>query len=198
MIRNVVFDFGAVLFEWNPSNIVAEFTSSEYEQELLLSNVLGHSDWLSLDRGTMLLAEVIPKFSARVGFPESRMEDFFVHVQNHLTLINISANLVEHLLALNYPLYYLTNMSNAFFETLNDNHPFIGEFKGGIVSANELLIKPEPEIFELLCQRYKLKPEECLFIDDNAQNIAIARELGFESVQFVPNEACVRQIMDKL
>ena len=51
MIRNVVFDFGAVLFEWNPSNIVAEFTSSEYEQELLLSNVLGHSDWLSLDRG---------------------------------------------------------------------------------------------------------------------------------------------------
>ena len=63
----------------------------------------------------MLLAEVIPKFSARVGFPESRMEDFFVHVQNHLTLINISANLVEHLLALNYPLYYLTNMSNAFF-----------------------------------------------------------------------------------
>ncbi|MGF1692480.1 HAD family hydrolase [Photobacterium kagoshimensis] len=198
MIQNVVFDFGAVLFDWNPSKIVAEFTSSEYEQEQLLTNVLGHADWLSLDRGTMLMAEVIPKFSARVGFPEPRMEDFFEHVQNKLTLIPVSANLVEHLLALNYPLYYLTNMSNAFFETLNDNHPFISEFKGGIVSANERLIKPEPEIFELLCQRYQLNPKECLFIDDNAQNVAVARELGFEVVQFLPNEACIRQIMDKL
>lgn len=76
MIRNVIFDFGAVLFEWKPTKIVQTYTDSIFEQEMLLNEVLNHPDWLALDRGTMLMAEVIPKFAARTGFPEARMEDF--------------------------------------------------------------------------------------------------------------------------
>ncbi|OAN11574.1 HAD family hydrolase [Photobacterium jeanii] len=198
MIRNVIFDFGAVLFEWNPNKIVTSFTNSEFEQQQLLENVLRHDDWLSLDRGTMLMAEVIPKFAARINFPESRMEDFFDHVQNQLAVIELSHQLLENLLALGYPLYYLTNMSNAFFDTLSERHAFIGDFKGGVVSASEFMIKPEPAIFELLLSRYNLQPEECLFIDDNADNVISARQLGIEAVQFTADKSCIQQIMSKL
>ncbi|MGF1794266.1 HAD family phosphatase, partial [Photobacterium profundum] len=178
MIRNVIFDFGAVLFEWKPTRIVQTYTDSVFEQEMLLNEVLNHPDWLALDRGTMLMAEVIPKFAARTGFPEARMEDFFEHIQNSLEKISLTESIFYKVLDQGYSLYYLTNMSNAFFDTLNERHPFIAFFKGGIVSGNELVIKPEAEIFELLQARFELDTSESLFIDDNEENINTARSLG--------------------
>ncbi|WP_235861928.1 hypothetical protein [Photobacterium kishitanii] len=115
MIRNVIFDFGAVLFEWNPLQIVNSFTTSQPEREILLRDVLQHSDWLSLDRGTMLIAEVIPKFSARTQISPQRIEEFIVHIQLSLTKIQQTEILFHQLTEQPYSLYYLTNMCSAFF-----------------------------------------------------------------------------------
>jgi len=93
MIRNVIFDFGAVLFEWKPTKIVQTYTDSIFEQDMLLNEVLYHPDWLALDRGTILMAEVIPKFAARTGFPEARMEDFFEHIQSSLEKISLTESI---------------------------------------------------------------------------------------------------------
>lgn len=114
MIRNVIFDFGAVLFEWNPLQIVNSFTVSQPERDILLHDVLQHSDWLSLDRGTMLLAEVIPKFSARTQIPSLRIEEFINHIQHSLTKIQQTETLFYQLTQQPYSLYYLTNMCSAF------------------------------------------------------------------------------------
>ena len=190
MIRNVVFDFGAVLFEWNPRQIVTTFTDSIEEQTVLLKQVLRHPDWLSLDRGTMLMAEVIPKFAARTGFSEARMEDFIEHIQNSLVKNDAALALFYQIIDHDYAVYYITNMNSAFFETLDERNSFISLFNGGIVSSKELLIKPEPEIFQLLAERYGLAPEETLFIDDHEQNIEAARSLGFKTVRFERNEHC--------
>ncbi|KHT65335.1 HAD family hydrolase [Photobacterium gaetbulicola] len=191
MIKNVIFDFGAVLFEWNPAKIVSTFTDSKDEQTLLLERVLNHPDWLALDRGTMLMAEAIPRCAGRVNFPESRMEDFFEHIQNSLCLIDETYNLVNQVLSLNLSAYFLTNMSSAFFEKLNERHGLYQLFDGGLVSGKELSIKPEAEIFELLCQRFDIKPEESLFIDDQPKNLEVAKSLGFKVFLFKsPQESC--------
>lgn len=194
MIRNVIFDFGAVLFQWNPSKIVQTFTDSKYEQQLLQKEVLQHPDWLSLDRGTMLMAEVIPKFAARTDMPESRMEDFFEHIQNSLVKIDRTETLFYQILDHRYSIYYLTNMSNAFFETLNEHHSFISLCQGGLVSGKELILKPEPEIFELLLERYNLQADESLFIDDKEENIKSACKLGFQTVHFAQSDECFKTI----
>ncbi|MCW8329410.1 HAD family phosphatase [Photobacterium sp. SDRW27] len=194
MIRNVVFDFGAVLFEWNPPQIVESFTDSSYEQNLLLHEVIYHPDWVSLDRGTMLMAEEIPKFAARTGFTESRMADFIEHIQNSLVRNTATLALLYQVLDHDYSAYYLTNMSTAFFETLNERNSFISLFNGGLVSSKELMIKPEPDIFKLLIQRYDLAADETLFIDDHAANIDAAKALGFQTVQFEPSESCINNI----
>jgi len=198
MIRNVIFDFGAVLFQWNPSKIVQTFTDSKYEQQLLLNEVLRHPDWLSLDRGTMLMAEIIPKCAARTGFPESRMEDFFEHIMNSLVKVSCTQTLFYRLLEHHYSIYYLTNMSSAFFETLNERHSFLSLCKGGLVSGTELIVKPEPEIFELLLDRYNLQADESLFIDDSEENIKSARDLGFHTVRFEQSDECLEHIYDLL
>jgi putative hydrolase of the HAD superfamily len=194
MIRNVIFDFGAVLFEWKPTKIVQTYTDSIFEQEMLFNEVLHHPDWLALDRGTMLMAEVIPKFAARTGFPEARMEDFFEHIQNSLEKISLTESLFYKMLDQGYSLYYLTNMSSAFFETLIERHPFIAFFKGGLVSGNELVIKPEVEIFELLQERFNLNASESLFIDDSQENINTARSLGFKAIHFNETNECYKEI----
>lgn len=198
MIRNVVFDFGAVLFEWNPCQIVKTFTDSAEEQHLLLDQVLRHPDWISLDRGTMLMAEVLPKFAARTGFTESRMEDFIEHIQNSLVKNDASLALFYQVLDHDYAVYYITNMTSAFFETLCDRNSFISLFNGGIVSSSELVVKPESEIYQCLIEKYNLIPEETLFIDDHQQNVDAAQSLGFHAVKFDQNEHCFDKIRDIL
>ncbi|MGF1718137.1 HAD family hydrolase [Photobacterium chitinilyticum] len=199
MIRNVIFDFGAVLFHWDPHQIVASFTDSIDEQNLLLEDVFHHPDWLSLDRGTMLMAEVIPKFAARTGLTVSRMEDFFEHVLNSLVKIDETEELLYRLLDHHYSIYYLTNMSSAFFETLNERNNFISLFKGGVVSGKELMMKPDPEIFKLIIERYDLVPSDTLFIDVHEQNVNAAQALGFHTVQFELSASCfhlINKILD--
>ena len=184
MIRNVIFDFGAVLFDWQPNNIVKRFTSSPDEQALLLSEVLQHPDWLSLDRGTMLMAEVIPKFAARTQFTENRMQDFIDHVLDNLIMIDETRALIDQLNERGFKLFYLTNMSSAFFENLNERHQLESLFEGGLVSGKELVIKPETAIFEILVDRFSIVPAQSLFIDDQALNIQVAKEVGFHGYVF--------------
>lgn len=198
MIRNVIFDFGGVLFEWKPYEIVTSFTDSSDEQRLLIEGVLHHPDWLCLDRGTMLMAEVIPKFAARTGLSESRMEDFFEHILNSLVKINETENLLFQVIDHHYSVYYLTNMSSAFFETLNDRHSLISLFKGGLVSGKELMMKPEPDIFQLLIERYDLVPSESLYIDDHEQNLIAAQAFGFHTVLFEQSASCFNKIQNIL
>ncbi|UTV30033.1 HAD family hydrolase [Photobacterium atrarenae] len=194
MIRNVVFDFGGVLFQWYPQEIVESFTSSTEEQNLLLTKILCHPDWLSLDRGTMLLAESIPKFSARTGISEGRIEDFLTHVVDSLVKIDETEALLYQIAGYHYALYYLTNMNTAFFETLSERNGFISLFLGGIVSANERMVKPEPDIFHQLRQQYNLVPAETLFIDDTTANIETAQALGFQTVLFTQTPSCFENI----
>ncbi|UXI04591.1 HAD family phosphatase [Photobacterium sp. TY1-4] len=194
MIRNVVFDFGGVLFQWQPKVIVESFTSSADERSLLLKDILRHPDWLSLDRGTMLLAESIPKFAARTGISEDRIEDFLSHVVDSLVTIQETETLLYQIADYHYAMYYLTNMNQAFFETLSERNSFMSLFLGGIVSANELMVKPEPEIFHCLSQQYNLEPGETLFIDDTPVNIEAAQALGFQTILFTQTPSCLESI----
>ena len=81
-------------------------------------------------------------------------------------------------------LYYLSNYGVPMFERTMERFPFFQLFDGGVVSGHEHIIKPMPRIYEILCERYGFQPEEALFVDDNADNIAAARKLGFDVWQF--------------
>ena len=102
------------------------------------------------------------------------------------------AELVRELRALGYGIYLLSNASSAlnlYFERIPGSECFDGK----LVSADVKLMKPFPEIYELLYSRFGLNPEECWFVDDNAANIEIARMTGMNGSVFYDDVARLRR-----
>ena len=197
MIRQVVFDFSGVLFEWNPKQFVESFTQDPKEQEKLMIHVLKHQDWTSLNLGTALMAEVLPKFAARTDIPEYKMQTFIEHLQHSMQPMHKTLLLLNEFKA-HYGLYFISNISEAFFDTLNEKYNVNALFNGGIISGKERTIKPEPLIYETLLERYQLTASECLFIDHTLEHVHAARNLGFQVQHFQNNESCYRGIRQQL
>src|SRR4029079_9616577 len=91
---------------------------------------------------------------------------------------------ILHKLKEKYNLYGLTNSSAETFTITYSRYPLFNTFKGIVVSDEEKLIKPDPRIFQLLFDRYRIQPENSLFIDDNINNIKAAEKLGLKAIHF--------------
>ncbi len=83
------------------------------------------------------------------------------------------------------PTYCITNFSGPKFELSQARYPFLKGFDGIIVSGDEKVLKPEPEIYNLLLNRYGLEAEDCIFIDDSQANVEGARAVGMHAIHFV-------------
>ena len=83
-----------------------------------------------------------------------------------------------------YKLYALTNWQADLFNIALVRYDFLQWFDGRVVSGEEKMRKPFPEFYQLLLDRYNVKPEEALFIDDNLRNVKAAEMLGIRSIHF--------------
>ena len=96
--------------------------------------------------------------------------------------------LVGDLKAAGYRLYVLSNMSREFIDFLR-KMPVYRCFDGEVISCEEQVVKPEPEIYRRLLDRYSLDPAETLFIDDRPVNLEAARTFGISTFLFRHREA---------
>jgi 2-haloacid dehalogenase len=94
--------------------------------------------------------------------------------------VQVLAELVENLT----PVYALSNWSAETFALARNRYEFLDWFDGMVISGYEGVIKPEPRIFEILCERWGLHPATTVFVDDTETNVDAARELGFQAIQF--------------
>ncbi len=185
-IKHIVFDFGGVLVDWNPRHFYKTIFSSDEEMEDFLAHVCT-SEWnIEQDRGRSLAEATSIKIKE---FPDKE-ELIRMYYGEWVNMLNgpIQEN-VDVLLSLKgkYGLFGLTNWSAETFPTALELFPFFEVFEGKIVvSGEEKLIKPDPAIFHVLLDRYNLNTQECMFIDDNYDNIRAAQELGFYTVHCVP------------
>ena len=101
------------------------------------------------------------------------------------------AELVREVKGLGYGVYLLSNATAALHEYF-PRIPGADCFRGGVVSADVKLLKPQHEIFELLFRTFSLRPEECFFIDDSPANIAGAFVLGMPGAVFLNDMARLR------
>ena len=83
-----------------------------------------------------------------------------------------------------YGVYYISNFAHKAHMECKKALDFLSEMNGGILSYQDKLIKPDPEIYRLLCQRYGLKAEECVFIDDTEKNVLAAQKEGMKGIVF--------------
>lgn len=178
-MKNIVFDLGGVVFARDPRKFEPEFI--EFFSYILLPEM--PKFWEDYDRGVVTYDEVIASL-ADYNTCERELAERNLR-RSILTQEEIPAtkSLIADLKAAGYSLYVLSNMSLEFIEFLRKKEVY-SHFDGEVVSCVEHVVKPEKEIYNRLVERYGLKPEETLFIDDRKRNTATARELGWQGYDF--------------
>ncbi|MDZ7710367.1 MAG: HAD-IA family hydrolase [Roseovarius sp.] len=184
-MSTVVFDIGNVLLRWEPRAAFRHAFASDAEIDALLGEV-GFSEWnYANDRGRGR-AEAVAAIAARWPQHVAVMDGYFDRF--HLTIrekIEASWEVLRDLRAAGHRVWALTNFSADTWPEALRLHPELGEvFEGIVVSGHEGMVKPEREIFDLLCARAGVAPETCFFIDDSAANVAGARAAGWAAHRF--------------
>lgn len=194
MIKNIVFDMGRVLIEWEPEVIVAREGLGEDDSRLLLREVFACGEWAAMDHGWMSSEEGWRRICRRL--PERLHENarrcVFDWWKGPLVPIPGMAELVREVKALGYGVYLLSNATSYLSEYF---HRIPGSecFDGRIVSADVKLLKPRPEIYRELYRQYGLDPAECFFIDDSLLNVDGAWFTGMNAVVFFGDMARLRR-----
>ncbi len=180
-IKNVIFDFGGVLIDWNPYYLYENTIQDKEELDFFLSNVC-NSEWnLKQDAGRSFneaIKELINRFPQYENEIKMYYSDWITMIGGE---IEENTSLLKGLKN-NFRLFGLTNWSAETFPLVYDQYPFFEEFEGIVVSGKEKLVKPDERIYKVLLNRYRLKACESLFIDDSQDNIDAAGNLGFETI----------------
>ena len=170
-MENIVFDLGGVLFARDRSKCTQEF----HDFFSFIRSEPMPAFWEDYDRGVLTLDEVTGILSGVNACPRAKCEEYLRLSIDMQEPVKPTEQLVRDLKAAGYKLYVLSNMSREFV---------YGLFDGEVVSCEEGVVKPEPEIYRRLLGRYGLDPAQTLFIDDRPANIAAAAALGIRGQLF--------------
>jgi len=184
MIKNIVFDLGNVIVQWNPKYIVSQYTSDEVVQDKLITNLFGSSHWLSFDEGSLTREQVISNVQQTLSEDYHTMaHDMVHHWHKHAPPIVGMEDLARELKEQGYQIYLLSN-TNIHFDEYKDTIPALQYFDGYYISAQAKLMKPQMEIYHDFLNTFSLTAEECIFIDDIDDNIAGAINVGIDGYLF--------------
>ncbi len=194
MIKNIIFDVGKVLVEYDPYTYVEKRGYSKEEQEIVLNAVFCSAMWLKADRGPIGTKELIEGFVANAPEHEELIRDAYGHAEETVWEMPYTVEWVKDLKKRGYRLYVLSNYGRDLFERTKEHMPFLPYMDGVVFSHECHLMKPEWEIYKHLCDMYSLLPSESVFIDDHAENIEAARRFGIHGIQFAGYEDAKRKL----
>jgi HAD superfamily hydrolase (TIGR01509 family) len=187
-IHHVVFDLGQVLVAYDAERPFRRLIPDEVERKQFLAEVCSHEWNLEQDRGrdwtaaeTLLIAQHPDKAELIRAFRAHWWEMIPGAIDDNVAILG-------ELIARGHDVTALTNWAPDTFAQAEAAFPFLKTFRGITVSGRVGLIKPEPDIYLLHASTFGLDPQATLFIDDNPANIATARALGWQAVQYVSTE----------
>lgn len=198
MIKNIIFDFGGVLVDWNPRHLYKKLFENKVDMEYFLENICT-SDWneqqdegRTLLEGTEALIKCYPEQKELIEAYYGRWEEMLAGPMAETVAI------LEQLKdAGRHKLFGLTNWSAETFPIALRRFNFFKLFDGILVSGAEGLRKPHPDFYQLLLDRFELIASECLFIDDNKRNTDAACEFGIESIRFENPDQLKQELIDR-
>lgn len=184
MIKNIIFDFGGVLLDWNPRYLYKSYFNNDQEMEHFLADIC-NGEWNIKQDAGRPFAEAVKELQAK--YPEYA-EAIQMYDDDWEKMLKCelpeSIDLLKELKSMGYGIYGLTNWSAEKIGYAFANYSFFSLFDGIVVSGVEKVVKPDRKIYEILLERYSLKPGECVFIDDNQDNVDMAKVLGINAVRF--------------
>ena len=196
MIKNVIFDFGNVLLEWDEEKIVNALSNNKEEQEILKEVIFKSEEWSKLDNGSMNYQDAILVFKEKLPINlKNRIEEIMSTWYEKMRINEEICDLIKKLKENNYKVYALSNTHVAVYEYVKNLE--IGKYIDGfLISAIENMMKPNEEIYYRLFEKFGLVPNECFFVDDSEKNIVAGRKCGMEGHIF--NIKDFQKLIDEL
>ena len=185
MYKNIIFDFGGVVVQFNPKDFLMDHFMNKRAEEIVYELTFGSQEWQDLDRGIITREEgnaAMLENAARVNrvFEVQTVIDEWPAI---LRTKESTVHTMQKLKAAGYRLYYLTNIPADIMDELRQREWF-SLFDGGVASCDVHLCKPEPAIYTTLMQTCNLAYDESIFIDDNKVNAQAAYNLGITGILY--------------
>ena len=193
MIRNILFDMGNVLIRFDRDYFITRLGITGEDKTLLMREVFQSVEWVRLDHGTLREPEALESICARLPRRLHDAADKLVSMWDRPILpIEGMPELVRELKEKGYRLYLLSNASVRQHEYW-PRVPGWDLFEGKIISADEKVMKPDPQFFRIALDRFGLAPEECFFVDDSAPNVEAALCCGIPGAVFHGDAGLLRR-----
>lgn len=200
----VVFDFGGVLFNWQPPRLIQavwpqharnEAEAQAWAQQVFQSFVPG-CDWSEFDRGVLSRDEALARIAARTGLPQADLAVLVEAIPPHLAPVRDTVDWLERLSGAGVRLHFLSNMPRPYADFLQREHAFLAHFRSGVFSCDVHEVKPGAGIFDIAARQLGVNPARTVFIDDHPRNVEMARTLGWQAIQFVDARQCEQALID--
>lgn len=180
-MKNIIFDIGNVLLEFQP----VEYLQKLYTQEQiddLMTIIFASDEWVELDMGTMMIKDVIESLTTQ--YPEYKKDIIFVleNWTDMMVPLQENIDIAYQLKDKGYALYLLSNFHTEAIDAMFKKYDFFDIFDGSVISAHEKIVKPDEALYQILLQRYHLKANESVFIDDSLANIKACQRLGITGI----------------
>ena len=193
-MHNIIFDFGNVLVQWHPELVYGEYFGDEAKAWWFLRHVADMDFRQRIDAGESMDACIrekqkeFPDYAAAIELYRTKWREMLTDEVPGMREV------IKELRAKGYELFGLTNWSMETFPEAREHFGILQMIDRYVVSGAEGLVKPDPRLFQVLLDRYNLKAEDCIFIDDNPDNVAAAKALGMDGIVFTGAEDLCRRL----
>jgi len=191
----IVFDFGGVLIDWNPRYLYRKLFNDEQAMEHFLAEI-SFFEWNKFQDAGRPFSEAVsdlctrhPQYSDLIRAYDERYEESLNGP------IPASVDILRRLRLSGFSLYGLSNWPKEKFQVVRAKYEFFSWFDELFISGELRLAKPDPRIFRLLLDQIARPAGECLLIDDSANNIAVAKSLGFRTIHFLGPQQLEDQLL---
>lgn len=184
MIKNIIFDFGGVLLDWNPHYLYDPYFGDVEKAEWFLTNICTYP-WNAQHDAGKPVAEGTTELVAQ--YPEWEKEIRMYYDEFEKMLSGQIADMEEYIKELKgrgFRIYGLSNWSVETFAMIRPKYPILDLMEDMVISGKEKVMKPDAKIYQIALSRFGIKPEESVFIDDNVNNIIGCEAAGIHGVVF--------------
>jgi 2-haloacid dehalogenase len=185
-IKNIVFDLGGVLIDWNPDYVYKKIFKDDEKQMRWFYDNICTPDWNEEQDAGRPLAEATELLIKKFPDHEENIRAYYGRWTEMLGgPIQGTVDILKKLKQTGgYKLYALTNWSHETFPVALERFEFLHWFDGRLVSGEEKTRKPFVIIYEKLIKKFNIDPESSIYIDDNVRNLYPAADLGFKTIHF--------------
>lgn len=188
---NIIFDIGNVILNFNYKQVIENYTKDIENQKFILDNIINSPEWLKyglIDTGYINRENAIKIVQDRTNHSNDELiYDFWMNYNNYASINDEMLDIIQKLKNNNYKIYLLSNINSHTIQFINENSNLLDIVDGYVLSYQVHQIKPYEGIYKTLIEKYSLKVDKCIFIDDNEKNIKTGERLGIKSLKVEPD-----------